>query len=146
MKILRYAITVSVAATFMLASLTVMTQGDVGVGGFSFGTEGVGVLQIRGAIVCTECSPAKVRHLRPHAYGFYQLSYRQGWLVMQVNWVSNPARWTHVVWPPRLWLRGDESLLQRLGVEENLFKEIEIKGTLGNSRILDISDVTVRGS
>jgi hypothetical protein len=35
--------------------------------------------------------------------------------------------------------------LQRLGAEENLFKEMTVVGLLSGTRTLDIFDVTIKG-
>jgi hypothetical protein len=81
----------------------------------------------------------------PHDLALYQLSSKQGRLVMRVNWVSNPTRWQRVVWPPRLWVRGEDSLLQQLSAEANLFKEVEIQGILSHTRTLDLTSITLSG-
>lgn len=138
-------IKIGVAATLMLAGVTASAQGGVTEGGFSFGTEGAGVMQIRGNVVCAGCSLAEARQARPDRHDLYQLTHKQGRVVMRVSWVSNSGRWGHVVWPPRIWVRGEDRLLQQLNAEENLFKEMEITGLLSNSRTLDISRVTIGG-
>jgi hypothetical protein len=138
-------IKMGVAAVLMLAGVTVGAQGRVTEGGFSFGTEGVGVMQIRGNVICAECSLAEARQARPGRHDLYQLIGKQGRVVMRVSWVSNSERWIHVVWPPRLWVRGEDGLLQQLNAEENLFKELEITGLLSNSRTLDVVKVTISG-
>ena len=134
-----------VAATLLVAGVTVGAQGGVTEGGFSFGTEGAGLMQIRGNMICAECSMAEACQTRPGRHDLYQLTGRQGRVVMRVSWVSNSERWIHVVWPPRIWVRGEERLLQQLNAEENLFKELEITGLLSNSRTLDVFGVTISG-
>ncbi len=138
-------IRMGVAATLLLAGGTVGARGGVTEGGFSFGTEGIGVTQIRGNVICTECSLAEARQARPGRHDLYQLIGKQGRVVLRVSWVSNSERWSHVVWPPRLWVRGEGKLLQQLNAEENLFKELEITGLLSNSRTLDVFRVTISG-
>ncbi len=138
-------IRMGVAATLLLAGSTVGVHGGVTEGGFSFGTEGVGVMQIRGNVICAECSLAEARQAWPDRHDLYQLTCKQGRMVMRVSWVSNSERWSHVVWPPRIWVRGEGKLLQQLNAEENLFKELEITGLLSNSRTLDVFRVTISG-
>ena len=41
-------------------------------------------------------------------------------------------------------MRANEQLLQTLGAEENLFKEVELTGLLSNARTLDVFAITVR--
>lgn len=133
------------AATLLLAGITVGAQGDIGDSGPSFGPAGAGAVQIRGKVLCTSCSLDEVRRTQPYTSALYQLSYKQGQLVMQINWVSNASRWQRVVWPPRVWVRGEAGLLQQLSAEANLFKELEMTGFLSNTRTLDITSLTSAG-
>lgn len=64
---------------------------------------------------------------------------------MKVTSVDRQAEFEAIVWPPRLWVRGEERLLARLGAEENLFKEMSIVGSLHHTRAFDVSDITVKG-
>jgi hypothetical protein len=130
-------------ATLLLAGITAGAQGDIGDTGPSFGPGGTGSVQIRGTVVCAGCSLDEVRRTQSHESALYQLSYKQGQLVMRVNWVSNAARWQRVVWPPRLWVRGEDGLVQQLSAEANLFKELEIQGILSNTRTLDLTSITL---
>ena len=134
-----------IAATLLLAGITVGAHGDVGGISSSFGPPGSGSVQIRGKVLCTSCSLDEVRRTQPYELGLYQLSHKQGQLVMQVNWGSAAARWHRVVWPPRVWVRGEASLMQQLSAEANLFKELEIQGMLSNTRTLDITSLTYSG-
>jgi hypothetical protein len=133
------------AATLLLAGIAVGAHGDVGGIGASFGPPGVDAVQLRGRVLCTSCSLEEVRQTQRHAPGLYQLSHKQGQLVMQINWISNASRWQRVVWPPRVWLRGEASLLLQLSAEANLFRELEIEGTLSNTRTFDITSLTRTG-
>jgi hypothetical protein len=133
------------AATLLLAGLAAGARGDIGASGSSFGPGGAGSVQLRGKVFCVACSLDEVRQTQPDEPALYQLSYKQGQLVMQVNWVSNPARWQQVVWPPRLWVRGEDGLVQQLSAEATLFKELEIQGILSNTRTLDLTSITLSG-
>jgi hypothetical protein len=147
MKTLRPTVRMSMVATLLLATLTASVQGDIGGGGSQgFGPGGGDAVKIRGTVVCGGCSLEEMRRANPRESSFYyQLTHKNGRLVMHVTWVSNSARWTRVVWPPQLRVRAEERVLQQLGAEANLFKEMEITGTLGNSRTLDIVEIAIRG-
>jgi heme A synthase len=147
MKTLRPTIRMSIVATLLLATLTANVHGDiVGGGSQGFGPGGDRAIKIRGNVVCANCNLEEMRQTNPREYPFYyQFTHRNGRLVMHVNWVSDTARWTRVAWPPQLWVRAEERVLQQLGAEANLFKEMEITGTLGSSRTLDIVEITISG-
>ena len=133
------------AATLLLAGITAGAQGDIGAAGSSFGPGGADSVQIRGKALCVACSLDEVQQTQPHEPALNQLSHKQGQLVMQVNWVSNTARWQRVVCPPQVWERGEAGLVQQLSTEANLFKELEIQGILSNTRILDLTISTLSG-
>lgn len=136
----------SIVATLLLSTLTASVQGDIGGGSQGFGLEGDRAIKIRGNVVCANCSLEEMRRTNPRDYPYYyQFTHKNGRLVLHVNWISNTARWIRVAWPPQLWVRADERVLQQLGTEANLFKEMEITGTLGNSRTLDIIEIAIRG-
>lgn len=145
MTTLSKTIRTSVAAVLMLAGVTTSAQGQGAAGVSAFGVGGKGVMQIRGSVVCVGCSLAEAREAQPGEHRLYQFVHRQGQVVMKVSWVNNNSqRWSQSVLP-RIWLRAEDSLLQKLTAEENLFKEVEITGILSNSRTLDIGRVTIRG-
>ena len=142
MKKLQLTTKMSVAIALLLTSLTASVRGDIGVGGQGFGPGGGDAVKIRGNVVCAGCSLEEMRNANPREYPFYyQLTHKHGRLVMHVNWISNSARWARVAWPPRLWVRGEKEVIQQLGAEANLFKDIEITALLSNTRTLDIIDV-----
>src|SRR5262245_2438645 len=133
------------AATLLLAGMTAGVHGDIGATGSAFGPDGAGVVQLRGKVLCVACSLEEIRRTQPSEPALYQVASKQGHLVMQVNWVSTPSRWQRVVWPPRLWVRGEDGLVQQLSAEANLFKEMEIEGILSNTRTLDLTSITLSG-
>lgn len=135
------ALSIGIAVAVALGALSVRARGQVGDGGLSIGPGGTGAIQLRGQVVCTDCYLDEVKRT-PFTY---QLSHKHGRLVMNVTWISNSSRWNRIVWPPKLQIRGEERLIQKLVAEENLMKELEVSGILGNSRTLDLSEVTVRG-
>jgi hypothetical protein len=144
MATIKKTLSAGVAVALLFAGLTVNSRGEID-GGPSFGPGSEMTMQIRGNVVCTECSLEEAQKVRPHDNTLYQLTHRQGRLVVQVNWVSNAARWGRIAWPPQLRVRGDANLLHRLGAEENLFKEVEVTGRLSNARTLDLLTVNAQG-
>ena len=133
-------------ATLLLAGFTSGARGQVAVGGggSSFGGESRGVIQLTGKFLCTGCSLEEVSKAQPTQHHLYQLTNRRGQLVMEVQMINDSQRWSALTWPPRLWVRANEQILQKLGAEENLFKEVELTGLLNNSRTLDVFDLTVK--
>jgi hypothetical protein len=139
-------IRIGVTAALLLAGTTTMTQGQV-VGsesGPEVGPGGDWAIQLREKMVCTQCSLAEVQKLQPNNSQLFQLTYRQEQGVMEVSWVSNTRWWNHLT-VPRLRIRGEASLVQKLTAEENLSKEVEVSGVLNSSQILDLHAVTIRG-
>jgi hypothetical protein len=131
----------SLCMAVLLIGIAAGARGQVGDGGQAFGVSGTGAIQLRGQVVCTNCYLDEVKRT-PFTY---QLTHKHGRLVMNVTWTSNTSRWNRIVWPPQLHVRGEERLIQQLGAEENLMKELEVSGVLGNSRTFDLSEVSVRG-
>lgn len=146
MATFRKTLKTGLAAVLMMAGIATVAQGQVPGGGLgSFGGESRGVLQITGTVVCAGCSLEEARQGQPHARKLYQLTHRQGQMVLEVSQVNNSQRWMSLVWPPRIRVRGQDSLFAQLTAEENLFKEVEITGLLNNTRSLDIFAVTIHG-
>jgi len=124
-------------------------------------------------MICTQCRLADVQRLQPNNHRLYELTYRQaqGGMptsqsqpysqyhpyieeeqltdrqaqgVLEVSGVSNPRWWNHLT-EPRLQIRGEQSLVQKLTAEENLMKEVEVSGVLNDSQILELQEVTIPG-
>jgi hypothetical protein len=147
MKMVRNRLKSGVAATVLLSSLGTVAAAQGFVGGFSSGLSG-GVrspLQMNGSVVCTRCSLDEVRQAQPREKGFYQFSSKNGQLVFKVTSVNNTSRFDAVAWPPRLWVRASDEILQKLTAEENLFKPIGITGILSTTRTLDVIDMVIQG-
>jgi hypothetical protein len=142
-KTLRNGIT----AALLLAGLSGGAHAQVAIGGFGvpFGGAGREISQITGKVVCTGCNLEEVRKVQPGQNHLYQFNHKRGQLVMEVSSVDDAHRWRTLAWPPRLWIRTSDQLLQKLTAEENLFKEVGITGIIGNSRTLDVFDVMVHG-
>jgi hypothetical protein len=135
----------TVVMILLLVSISPGAQGFMSGGAGSFGGEIRGPVQLRGTVVCTQCSLDEVRQAQPHAHDLYELTHRQGQVVLKVTWVNDSQRWRLLAWPPRLWVRAKDEVFQQLAAEENLLKEIEILGLLNNPQTLDIFELTVRG-
>jgi len=136
-----------VAAALLLAGISTGAQAFSGIGGGATGIGGGGrfPLRLTGKIVCTSCSLDEARKAQPNAYHLYQLTYKNGQAVVEVSTVNNSVRWGALTWPPQLWVRAEDKIVQQLITEKNLSKEIEITGILSNSHTLDVFDVAVRG-
>lgn len=135
----------SAIAALVFAGVVSVARGQVPGGGSSFGGSARGLVIITGSVVCTRCDLDEVRKAQSDELHLYQLSYRQNQLVMKLTAVNESAMFDTLAWPPRLAVRGPESVLTRLGAEENLFKEMTLIGLLHNSRTLDVFDITVKG-
>ncbi len=127
----------------MLIGITTGAKGQVAVGGIPFGGETRGIVQIKGKVVCVECGLDQARKARPGENHLYQLAHRRGQVVLEAGWVNESQRWSNFA-SPRIWLRGEDSLFEKLAAEENLFKEVEITGVLSHSGTLDVSRVMIR--
>jgi hypothetical protein len=114
-------------------------------GSSSFGGSLRSAVQIRGMIVCAQCSLNEIRETQPQRHHLYELTHKQGQVVMEVMQVNNPQTPIALAWPPRFSVRAPDRVFGQLTAEENMFKEVEITGLLSNTRTLDIFDVTVRG-
>lgn len=130
----------------LLVGIITSVYAQVPGGGLTpFGGELRGTIQITGKVVCVGCSLEEMQKAHPNETNLYQLGYRDGQLVMEVNAVSEPQLWSYLAWPPRLWVRANDKLFQELTAEKNLFKEVTITGLLRTTRTLDVSNVTVSG-
>ena len=136
-----------VTATLLLAGLTTGAHAFIGISGGAtgIGGGGRGALRITGKIVCTNCSLDEVRKAQPNLYHLYQLTHKDGQAVVEVDTVNSSARWGMLTWPPQLWVRAEDKILQQLTAEKNSSKDIEITGILSNSRTFDVFDVAVQG-
>jgi hypothetical protein len=135
------------AATLLFAGIATGAHAFSGVGGTVTGIGGGGryALHITGKIVCANCSLDEVRKAQPDSYHLYQLTHKNGQVVVEVKMVNDSARWSALTWPPRLWVRAENNVFQQLVAEQNLFKDVKITGILSNSRTFDVLGVDVQG-
>lgn len=141
------ALRLCAAIVLLLAGLSpgVYAQAPGGGGLPSFGGELRGATRFTGKVVCVGCSLEEAQRAQPNAAHLYQLTHKQGQVVMEVNEVSDPQWWSDVVWPPLISVRADDKLFQQLTAEENLFREVEVTGLLRNTRTFDMFRVKVGG-
>ena len=138
------AIRIGVLAVLLVGGFTTKVQGQVASGvtpGFAGSLRGI--TQIKGKVLCTKCTIDELHKTQPKLSNLYEISHRLGQLVMQVEEVSERSLWRYLTQAPLIRARGEDRFFQQLTAEENLFQEVEITGLLRDTRILDISDVTV---
>lgn len=140
----RKRITIGMAAALLLAGITTGAQGFAPGGLSSFGGGGRGMTTIKGNVLCAGCTLDEVQKAQPSTHHLYQLTHKQGQVVMQVKTVNGSEMWESPL-SPRFTVRSKESVFQQLTAEENLMKEVEITGILGNTGTLDIATVTING-
>jgi hypothetical protein len=138
--------TTGLAVALMLTGITASAHGFMGLSPWQPGIPGR-LIQLRGTVVCTGCSLTEARRLQHDKYGnhLYQVTSRQGQLVLDIHAVSNP-RWFDYVTLPQISLRGEEGLLQPLSAPEIQSKDVELTGLLTNPRTLDVSAVVIQVS
>jgi hypothetical protein len=148
MAMLRKMMRSSAAATLLLAGLASGAQAFSGAGsgsGTGIGGGGRFPLRLTGTVVCTSCSLDEARKTQPNTHHLYQFSHKNGQMVVEVKMVNNSNRWGALTWPPRLWVRAEDKVFQQLTTDQNVAKDVEIRGILSNSRTLDVFEVDVRG-
>jgi hypothetical protein len=132
------------AAALLLAGLTTAAQGFVPGGLSGFGGGGRSMTLIKGQIVCAGCELDEVSRTQPSMHHLYQLTHKQGQVVMRVRTINGSDMWEAPL-SPRFTVRSKDSVFGQLTAEENLMKDVEISGVLSNTRTLDIFGVTISG-
>jgi hypothetical protein len=138
---------IGIATALLLASMTTGTRAQAvsSAGLSSFGGESRGITEFTGKVICVGCTLQEVQAAHPDQQDFYQLSHRQGQVVMEVQTKHEPQVWSYFALPPRISVRCKDELFAKLTAEKNLFKEVEVTGLLRNMRTLDMVDVAVKG-
>jgi hypothetical protein len=147
-------VSASVVAVVLATSSQIWAIGAVGGGGFggigsasSFGGE----MQFRtagvdGRVVCTRCRLAEVRSAQPDLIGLYEFQHRQGQVVMQLvrSLDANDAAWWMDIAGPTntLSVRTPDHVFAQLMAEENLNRQVAIRGLLRTNRTYDVVSVT----
>ena len=104
-----------------------------------------GILEIKGKVLCVKCNIDEMRTTQPDLSNLYEMTHRLGQFVIQIEEVSEPSLWRYLMLAQVLHARSADRFFLQLVAEENLFQEVTITGLLRDTRILDISGVTVLG-
>lgn len=143
-KTVRFGIVIAL----LLGSRTTRTHG-FGPGGGSAGSAVGGAtrsaVQIRGTIVCAQCSLDDVQKTQPQRRHLYELTHRQGQIVLEVTQVNDPQTPLVLGSLPHLVVRAPDQVFAQLTAEEHTFKTVELSGLLRNQIIFDLVTVTIRG-
>lgn len=134
--------------TFVLAGFNTPTWGQAapGVGVGSIGGELEGSMVVKGRIICVGCSLEEVRKAQPSLLNLYEFSHEQEHVVIKLDEANSAARWEAIVGlSHRVTMRVPDKVWQRLTAEENLFKQVEIRGILSSTRTLDAAQVKIGG-
>lgn len=142
MRIVNNTLRTGLAAALLLAAVTTAAYGFAPGGLSSFGGESKGMTLIRGKVLCAGCELNEVSKAQPGLPHLYQLTHKQGQVVLQVKTINGSGLWEAPL-SPLFAVRAKDSVFQQLTAEENLMKEVEIAGMIRNTRTLDIATVTV---
>ena len=140
----RNFIMISTALVLLLTG-AVVAQGFAPGGGLSaFGGAGQGLTILKGQVLCARCTLEEVQKGQPTLHHLYQLTHKQGQVVLQVKTVNGSDMWEAPL-SPRFTVRAQDRVFAQLSAEENLLKEVEVTGSLGTTQVLDIFTVTIPG-
>jgi len=140
MTTFRKTLRTGVAAALLLAGVSTGAQAFVGIGGLP--AQDNHGWTMKGSVVCTECSLADVAN-KPSSNGrYYQLSHKQGRMVIKVESADDAGKWNRLA-SEHIWLRAQSNLLQKLSAKENQTKTIEITGIVSNSRTMDVNSIAI---
>ncbi len=146
MKAFGNTIRLGIVTALLFGGVTTGAQGFIGgVGGSPVGGSARSLTQIRGTIVCTQCSLGQVRETQPQRKHLYELTHKRAQLVMEVTQVNDPQMPIVLSSLSHLSVRAPDRLFQQLTAEENMFKEVEITGLLNNTNTFDVFGVAVHG-
>ncbi len=138
-------IRIGVAMSLILAGIATGARGQAGGGGAGvLGGEMRGLLKIKAKLICAECDLDQMRGSGLRRRKLFQLNHRDGQVIIEVQWTSEPQRWANQL-SRRIVVRAADSVFQKLTAEENMFKEVELTTLLRKSMTLDLFEVTIRG-
>lgn len=101
-------------------------------------------ISLKGKIVCLGCSLEDVQKQQPQAKSLYQLTYKQGRIVIQVDEVNDLRQWQRDTLSNNLHIRAADDVLSQLTDEKTVQKEVELTGRLGSDRVLDVTGILIR--
>jgi hypothetical protein len=142
MRIVNHTLRTGLAAALLLAAVTTGAQGFAPGGMSPFGGGSRGMTLIKGNVLCAGCELTEVSKAQPGLRHLYQLTHRQGQVVLQVKTINGSGLWEAPM-SPLFAVRAKDSVFGQLTAEENLMKEVEIAAILRSTRTLDIATVTV---
>jgi hypothetical protein len=140
----RHFIRISTALVLMLTSAVVAQGFAPGSGLSAFGGAGRGLTILKGNVLCARCTLEDVQKGQPTLHHLYQLTHKQGQVVLQVKTINGAEIWESPL-SPRFAVRAQDRVFEQLTAEENLMKEVEVTGSLGTTQTLDIFTVTIQG-
>jgi hypothetical protein len=97
-------------------------------------------LPIKGTVICAGCNLDELRKIQPWQHQLCQLMHAHRQVVMDIHMVNNSSRWRPASWPGEVTVRASD---ERLSVEENLFKQVEVIGLFSTTQALDIFGVKI---
>jgi hypothetical protein len=142
MNIGNHTLRTGLAAALLLAAVTTAAHGFAPGGMSPFGGGSRGMTLIKGNVLCSGCELTEVRKAQPGLPHLYQLTHRQGQVVLQVKTINGSGLW-EAPQSPLFAVRAKDEVFRQLTAEENLTKEVEIAGIIRSTRTLDIATVTV---
>jgi hypothetical protein len=117
-----------------------------------FGGSFRGMAQIKGKILCVSCTVEEIRRTQPQLHNLYLLTHKQERAVMQIAAVENSVsgresllgRWEAVTGlTQHLVIRGEDQLWRTLTAEENVQREVALKGIVQSTGTFDVAEVTI---
>ena len=146
MNIFGKTLGLGILAALLVGHGATTVHGFVPGGGVSvIGGSGRSVVQIRGTLVCARCNLDDIQAAQPHRNHLYELTHKQGRVVVEVTQLNDPQTPLTLGAPPRFTVRTPDQVFEQLTAEEHMFKEVEITGLLSATRTLDIFNVIIRG-
>jgi hypothetical protein len=142
MSIVNKTLRTGMAAALLLVGVTTGAHGFAPGGMSPFGGGSRGMTLIKGNVLCAGCELTEVSKAQPGLPHLYQLTHKQGQVVLQVKTINGSGLWEAPL-SPLFAVRAKDSVFGQLTAEENLMKEVEIAAILRSTRTLDIATVTV---
>jgi len=136
------------ASILVLSSMTGVASAAPSGTSLPIGGELPSATRLTGKVVCVNCDVREVRKAHPQSTNLYllkHLGHEQEKLVFELTKVTDPQRWSAIVFPSVLVVRSTAAVFHKLTAEQNLFKQLTLVGVLHGDRVLDVSDVTVNG-
>lgn len=100
-------------------------------------------IQLTGKVLCTGCTLEDARKAHPHipASRVYMVKTKQGQIVTELHWISNPHWGEKLVTPHVVQLRADHRLVENLLATATHAQELQVTGLLSHLGTLYVHDV-----